>query len=387
MKVLTTSLLAAFALPAAADILTLKDGTKLDATILEKNSEEYKLEVNVTKSIKEPRTVKRSDVVKVETTNQADAIFEEEIAGLAPAPAFLDLAGYDSRIKTLKAFLREHRRTSSGIKASKMLTELEEERKLIAAGGIKTSLEPSGLIRAEDREKDAIGIAASVEATKFKNLVEGRSYLAALRQYSVVEELHLGTGPHREILPIMSNLVSNYAALLSRELDNAAQREERRAVTLDQLGANDRQRAIQAEEQRIRVIEALWEKEKEEGQLWLTVDTNNYESLEDTIQNLEKESERLSAVSAEIADMGDLAKLHREGWIAAGEKKQEELEIILDSMEAAGATEAQINVLIDRFDPAINAPPAEEEGQDEAGADEAVEAEEAVDQDESDISE
>ena len=399
MKILTTSLIAALALPAAADIFTMKDGSKIDGTVLETTTDEYQIEVNVTKSIKERRTIKKADVVERERVrvNQADVDFKEKIEGLTPAPPFLDLKGYDSRIETLKSFLRAHKVTTAGTKATPMLAELEAEREIIAAGGIKTSLKPEGLIKAEDRAKDAIGIASNIEATKFKDLVEARSYIAALRQYSVLEGSYLGTAAHREALPLMSRLTNSYAALLTRELTSAGQREERRMATLEQLPASDRRRAVAAEEQRLATLAAIWEKEKEEKQQWLTVDTQSVDSLEDTISALEKESERLISVEKEIAEMDDVAELYRKGYIAAGEKKKEELEMILDQMDAVGALEDDINVLIDRFDPTINNPPAEEEGDGEAMEDKMMEGDgevmedkmmdDEVAEDESDISE
>ena len=366
MKILTTSLIAALSLPVAADIFTMKDGTTIDGTILETTAEEFKLEVNVTKSIKEQRTIKRADVVerKRVRVNEADAIFEEKIAGLTPAPPFLDLAEYDSRIKTIKDFLKDHKLTSSGSKAAPMLEELEAEREVIAAGGIKISMEPEGLIKGEDRAKDAIGIAAAIEATKFKNLVERRSYLAALRQYEVLEKSYLGTAAHREALPLMSRLVNTYATLLEREMPSAMKRKESFMMTLERLPATDKQRAMDAEEQRMNTLEAIRVREDEENQRWRTVDVQSVDSLEDTIGALEAESDRLAALDKEIAEMDDVAELYRKGWIAAGEKKKEELENILDAMDAVGAPEESINVLIDRFDPAINNPPAEEKMED-----------------------
>jgi len=101
MKILTTSLLVAFAAPVFGDIFTLKDGTTLDADIIEKTLEEYVLEVRITKSIKERRTIKREDVASVERVSQADTEFEK-IAKLAPAPPFLSVEGYDE-IQKFKA--------------------------------------------------------------------------------------------------------------------------------------------------------------------------------------------------------------------------------------------------------------------------------------------
>lgn len=378
MKILTTSLLAALALPAAADILTLKDGTKLDATILEKTLEEYQLEVNVTKSIKELRTIKRSEVVNVEPTNQADSAFEDKIAGLTPAPPFLDLSGYDSRIKTIKSFLRSHQRTSAGIKATKMLRELEDERKVIAEGGIKTSLETDGMISAAEREKDALGIESQIAGQKFKKLVESRAYLRALRQYDVIEQNFFATTAHREALSLMLRLTNTYATLLSRELDSIDLREKRRMTAIEQLSASAKARAAQAEELRLSKLKVIWEKEEEEEQRWLTIDTQDGSSLEDAISALEEENTRLSELELQVKALDDPAELFREGWITAGDKKQEELEAILDSMDAVGASEDYINKLIDRFDPTINHPLPEEEleGEEDAAAEDETETSE-----------
>lgn len=361
MKILTTSLLVAMAVPAVADIITLTDGTKLDAEILEKSLEEYVLEVKVTKSIKERRTIKRSDVANIERVSEADTLFESEIAGLSPAPPFLSLAGYDDRIKKLESFLTTHRLTSAGTKASRMLKELQKEREVIAAGGVKTSMEATGLITAEERQADALAIDANAAAQKFKDLVEARSYLAALRSYDELERDFFGSKAHRDSIPLMKALAATYAKLLSAELNGFDAKEDRRLAALERLSDSDQRRALQAEEQRIASFERLWEKEEKEEQTWFTVDTNNAESLEETVNGLQDEVERLNNVESEVANSEDIEELYRKGWVAAGKKDKETLEPILDALDEAGVQESYVKNLIDRFDPTINNPPAEDE--------------------------
>ncbi|GHC52714.1 PTPDL family protein [Roseibacillus persicicus] len=369
MKILTTSLFVALAVPAVADIITLKDGTKLDAQILEKSLEEYVLEVNVTKSIKERRTIKRSEVADVEIVNESDTIFEDNIAGLAPAPPYLSLKEYDARIKKIESFLLAHKLTSAGTKASKMLRELKAEREFIAKGGVKTSMEKSGLMSAEEREENALAVDASSAAKEFKDLVEARSYLGALRSYDNLERKFFGTKAHRESLPLIKAVVGTYTKLLSSELNGFDAREERRLAALERLPASDRQRALQAEEQRKSTFERLWTKEEDEEQTWFTVDTRNAESIESTLDALEDEAERLEAVEAELKEFEDVGELYRKGWTAAGEKDKEALEPILDALDEAGVEESYLDALIDRFDPTINNPPAEEEAGEEEEAD------------------
>lgn len=361
MKILTTSLLVAFSYPAMADILTMKDGTKIDATILSRTAEEFELEVNVTKSIRERRTVKRSEVVSVETINQANVIFEEKIAGLAPAPPFLSLAEYDERIQTLKAFLAEHKVTSAGTKASAMLTELESEREVVAKGGVKVSNEKDALITADERAKDIIYINSQAEGHKLQELIKARAYTLALRQADQLEQKYFGSQAHRDAVPIMQSLIANYSRALAGQLEGLDKREEMRVSSFSNLPPSDLQRALQAEEQRKANFERIWAKENEAEEHWLTLDPKNSDSVQNTLAGLNKETERLAQTSSQLTEIEETGKLFRDGWVAAGEKKQAELEAILDSMDAAGVPESYINLLVDRFDPTINNPPIEEQ--------------------------
>ena len=359
MKILTTSLLVMLALPSMADILTMKDGSKLNATILSKTLEEYELEVYVTKSIKERRTVKRSDVASVETVNEANTIFEDKIANLAPAPPFLSLANYDERIKILKEFLKEHKVTSAGTKASAMLKELEAERELIAAGGIKVSSKKDGLITAGDRAQDALSIDSQAEGHKLKELVQSRSYTAALRQADFLELNYFGSQAHRDAVPLMTRFTLTYGRALARELNELDEREERRLDSFSNLPPSDLQRALRAEEQRKASFERVWAKEEGAEERWFTVDQKNSSSVETAVSTLEGEAERLAKVQADLGEIEETGQLFRDGWVAAGEKRQTDLEHILDSMDDAGVPESYINRLIDRFDPTINNPPEE----------------------------
>ena len=361
MKHVTTSLILALAIPAAADIITLKDGTKLDAEILSKTLEEYELEVSVTSSIKERRTVKRSDVVDVETVNAADSIFEEKIAGLVPIPPYTPLEDYDERIEMINKFLVPHEMTAAGTKAKRMLKELTEERDFIKKGGIKTSLEGDGMIDAETRKANALEIDSQIEGAKFQSYVQNRNFLAALRQYDILEGDFFATQAHRDSMVLMSRLSNVYATLLERDLASLEDKMVRREEAFDRLSSSDQSRAMQAEEQRRANFDRLWAKEEEDGQLWFTVDPQNASSLEGAIDSLAKEAERVAAVNEEMIGVPVMGELYREGWIAATEKKQVELESILDQMEEIGVKEDYLNRLIDEFDPNINNPPEEEE--------------------------
>lgn len=357
MKILTTSLLVAFAAPVFGDIFTLKDGTTLDADIIEKTLEEYVLEVRITKSIKERRTIKREDVASVERVSQADTEFEK-IAKLAPAPPFLSVEGYDERIKPIKAFLAAHKLTGSGTKATKMLKELEEERALVQAGGLKVS--EGEFLTKEERGSDIITIESQILLQKFKALTSARSYTAALRQYDGLESEFFGSQAHRDAVPLMTKLVSTYRAILLPQLDGFEKSEMQRMQSIEQLSDTDIARAKAADMAHAEQFEKVWMKEKESSQRWLSTNLKDANSIENTVVALENELDRLVAVNEDLAKIPETGGLFKEGWEAAGKKEQQKLEDIFDQMDAAGVDEQYFDLLVDRFDPTINQPVEED---------------------------
>ena len=89
IRPITASLwILALTLPAVADTFFLKDGTTMEGKILRQDATAYFVEVNVTKSIKDERSIAKADVVKVER-EQPDLIAFVELSKLIPAPDLL----------------------------------------------------------------------------------------------------------------------------------------------------------------------------------------------------------------------------------------------------------------------------------------------------------
>lgn len=359
MKLLSTSLLMALAVPAFGDIFTLKDGTKLDAVILEKTLEQYVLEVNVTRTIKERRTIKREDVESIERVSEADLAFEG-MEKLTPAPPLLSVKGYDERIKVLKDFLGEHKLTTAGTKATKMVSELEEERARIAAGDLKMA--DGKFITAEERVSDVIAVESQILRQEFETLVAAKSYTAAFRKYDELEKKYFGSQALRDAVPEMAKLVTIYGKLIARELKGFDAREEVRIESIKKLSDSDYARALAADKAHAAQFEKLWEAEEKAGERWLSIDSKSAESMKSALATLQQELARLSEVQKDLAEMPETGALFSKGWEAAGKKDAETLEPILDKMEAAGLDESYLNQLIDRYDPTINNPVEAEAG-------------------------
>ncbi|MEM9080041.1 MAG: PTPDL family protein [Verrucomicrobiota bacterium] len=353
---LISIVLAASVLSSSADIITLKNGQKLNATIKSKTLEEYVLEVQVTKSIKETRTVKREDVVNIERVKESNTAFEE-IEGLDSVPPYSEKKEYEARIRKIKSFIKRHEISSGGVKAKRMLKALEAERKVIADGGIKTE---SGLLTAEERKGNRVSIDSKIAYRNFEQLLKSRSYIPALRAYDILEGAHFGTAAHRNALPQFQNLVASYFRAVAQQLDSFDNRMAQRDRTYATYDTQTRDRAIEEESRRAAAFAKLREREEEEGITWPSVDFDNADSMEHMLKLLEREPRRLEKITEELAEIKETGTLFQAAWEAAGNKDRETLEPLLDELEDAGFSEKLINEIIDRYDPTINNPPAED---------------------------
>ena len=66
-----------------ADTITLKDGTKLEGKILEENPSTIKIEYNVTKSIKDIKSISRSEIKEITKVSEDEIAFDS-IKSLLP---------------------------------------------------------------------------------------------------------------------------------------------------------------------------------------------------------------------------------------------------------------------------------------------------------------
>jgi hypothetical protein len=238
-----------------------------------------------------------------------------------------------------------------------MIEELKKEREAIAGGGVKTK---DGLLSAKERAGDRLNIESRQLAMEFRNLVDARSFVPALRKFEDLQSQYFGTVAHRESLPLFEKLLNSYLRIISGELDSFAANEERRDASYERLSDTDQERARTANEQRMTRLEKVREKEKEDGDYWLTIDTQSEDSLADMAATLQKRIEGLPDIKSELSNLPDVGARYKEGWEAAGTQETEKLERILDDLDLAGVAEKDIDRLVDRYDPAIKNPVAEE---------------------------
>ncbi|MCP5534509.1 MAG: hypothetical protein H7A48_15165, partial [Akkermansiaceae bacterium] len=126
-------LLLSFPIVAAADTFVLKDGTEIEGSILRETPDSYVLEVQITKTIKDEKTIAKADVEKVKRTKPGEEEFEP-IKELVPVPDQMDAAEYADRISDVERYLSKFKYGPRDKEAKAVLKTLKDEANEIIAG-------------------------------------------------------------------------------------------------------------------------------------------------------------------------------------------------------------------------------------------------------------
>jgi hypothetical protein len=201
----TACLFLALSATVDADTFQLKDGTSLEGRVIREDSTSYFLEVQVTKSIKDERTIAKADVRSIER-EQPDLKAFEAIQPLLPTPDLLTADEYSQRIRAVEKFLADHRGSSRSKVAKEMLAKLKSEANEILAGGIKMN---GRIVTPADYRANAYEIDARVQEAKIRAMIKEGNYLQALRAFNDMSRDFRNTTAHQDILPLITQTINS----------------------------------------------------------------------------------------------------------------------------------------------------------------------------------
>lgn len=292
---------------AAADTFFMKDGSTLEGRVLREDPTSYFVEVAITKSIKDERSIPKSDVSRIEKV-QPDAVAFEPIAKLVPAPDFLNAEEYAWRINAVEKFLKEYRGSSKTKQANQILSTLKGEANEILAGGVKIN---GKVVPPADYRANLYEIDAHILEAKIRALVKGSHYLAALRAFSELDRDFRNTTAHAAIAPLIERVIAQYMAEISQSLATFDDRVKARAVGLERMPVMERRSTENAIREENEAIEKQFKAEKDAKIGWVTTYPFFKPSLDDTLAFAKQELTRLAALKTAKTTV-DAGKIYRD---------------------------------------------------------------------------
>ncbi len=289
-----------------ADTFQLKDGSTLEARILREDDTNYYLEVQVSKSIKDERTIAKADVRSI-AREEPDVKAFGAIQGLMPTPDLLTPAEYATRIRAVEKFLAEHRGSGRAAAAKLLLDKLKAEANEILAGGVKLN---GNLISSNEYRNNAYEIDARVMEARIRALVKEARYLEALRRFDEMGRDFRNTTPYQEVLPLATQTINTYLAQVSQSAGTFEERMSKRQTGLERMAQADRSATEAAIREETTELEALFKSEKDAKIGWVTPSPDLKASLDDTLNYGRQELSRLSSLKS--ATPIDGGKAYRE---------------------------------------------------------------------------
>jgi hypothetical protein len=283
--------LLALTFSATADTFVMKDGSKLEGTIVREDTTSYVIEVQVTKSIKDERVIAKADVKTIDRGSPGQDDFAA-IRKLTPVPDLLTAQEYEPKMRMVEKYLAEHRLTATSKEAQVILDTLKAEANEILAGGIKLKGE---IIPLEERRANAYDIDARIQEVKIQQLVKNSRHLQALRAFSEFSKDFPNTSAYNELVPLINQVITTYLAETANSLTTYEARVKERRAGLKRMLTEDRRNTENAIREEDAELEAQFKMEKDAKLGWVTPHPFYRPSLEEALVFGKQELARLAA--------------------------------------------------------------------------------------------
>lgn len=293
-----------------ADIFTLKDGSTIEGKILHEDATSYVLEIQVTKSIKDERTIAKAEVTKI-AREQHDLTAFAALQELVPTPDFLTADEYLQKISTVNQFLKTYSDSSKTREAKVILETLKSEAAKLDAGGIKTNGE---MISPAAYQANAYELDARVQEVKIRNFIAARQPLAALRVFSDFDRDYRTTVSYGALAPLIKQVAQAHVEEARQQLLTLESRLKERQIGLERMTNEDRPVTERAIKEQDEAIEARFTAEKDAKISWVTTSPFHKPSLEETVRYGETMLAQLASVTTVLG--ADGGRSYREAWSA-----------------------------------------------------------------------
>lgn len=295
-------------LPAFADTFVLKDGTRLEGKILSETADSYHLEIQVTKSIKDEKTVPKADVKEI-VREKLDETAYEKLKGFVPTPDLLTTDEYDRRILAINKFIKDHPKSAKVKDANAMLEVLKTEGTAVQSGGIKLG---GVIVSGDDYKANAYEIDAKVQEGRIRDTLAKGDIVGALRGITRLESDFATTSVVASIASVKRQALQSYKTQIADQLRTFDAREAERKSGLARMSGENRATTEQAIAEEDAQFARRYKAERDSQQLWTATNPYHRESLEGAREAISRAEQESSSGEGR----GDGGKAYRDAWSA-----------------------------------------------------------------------
>ena len=224
--------LALLAATASADIITLKTGERIEAKILNETATEMTLELQISAGIKDERTVKKADVVKIDRVAPDEADYRA-IMNLQPGKNSLIPTQYEAILAALQDFSAKYPESTHVADVKQAATVFQADKKRVDAGEVKLD----GLWLSKDealRQRVQIGGVQYFNA--MKNANAAGDAIGALNAFAKLEKNFGGAKVLPDAIELARQILPALKPVTERALENQKINEAERLLGVKNAG-------------------------------------------------------------------------------------------------------------------------------------------------------
>ncbi|MFZ0434524.1 MAG: hypothetical protein WAL87_00915 [Chthoniobacterales bacterium] len=173
-----------------ADVVVLKDGSKITGEIIAETSDSITVEYFATRTIKDQKTISKTEIDKVEKISPDRKAFEE-LGSLETPATVLDTSFYDALVdRKLPEFIAKYPDSPCNAEAINRLNILKEERNRVNQGDRRLE---SVWITAAEIAAEPYQTGAMIQYTFVKAGAASNNPVETLRTYELLEKKYPGS--------------------------------------------------------------------------------------------------------------------------------------------------------------------------------------------------
>ena len=286
-----------------ADTVKLKSGEVFEGKITFETSDVVKIQVPISASINETKTILRSDIAEI-VKAAPDDVAMEELKGLIPTPSLMKASDYQTLIESkVQSFLNSFPDSKHKPEVEKILEQLKKEKDMVERGQIKLE---NDWIDVQTQQEFKTRTDARILNLLMRQDAAQKNLLGALRRFEILEEQYYGAPAHVEAVPEVLKILPAYGQTLTRALQNADYHNKKWMEDKMLLDEVERGRVEAARQREIDLYQRNVDAEKAKGIKWQSVNPLSKEDLQANVNQVSAEIKRLQAL--DLASLTEQSK-------------------------------------------------------------------------------
>ena len=324
-----------------ADIVTLKDGKRLEGNILSETPTAIRMRYKLTPKIWDEKDIQRTEITDI-LKQKPEEVELIELKKLLPTPDLMTAEKYEQLIQDrLRPFVNRYPGTKEAAEVEKVVAEVQEEKEKVVAGGIKLE---GRWLSPDEAKAENYNIKAYALRAAILEKAEAKDFNGALKEFAKLADPRSGflasvyyPKAVEEILAILTK----YEAQIEQMIKDQPTLQKTRDESIKKLIEPDLTRFKDAIEREKEVWKTTYDTERKSS-VWFTPYKYDLPSLKTLSKSIVTEKTRLKEIDlATITKVNEaIARLMRADLKAgqdAGELKKMGEAILEGETAAANA--------------------------------------------------